>query len=762
MMCWASTRHIIFMRKKRTMRKITSLLISVVMGIGAWAVPADPIPAVVHQTDGTLLTLRLVGDEYFHYHTTADGYTVVQNATGGYEYAIVRDDRLVASGMLAHDAAQRTPAEHQLLAQTGTHVRATQDVTHARRTRTRDRGPQGRKSSFEQSSFRGLVILISFEDRQFSVDDPMVFYDKMINERNYEGFEYKGTIQTCPGSMRDYFNDQSDGKFDPQFDIVGPVPIEITCQYPMGTTNAWRLFWAAVDALDGFLDYSQYDNDGDGRVDMVYFLVAGYSSNYSGNNSNYLWPHQAMLINYSSSAPIIYDNVMFGNYACSTELYGREAVGDDMPLGIGTMCHEFSHALGLPDLYDADYSGSGGQSHDPGEWDVMAYGVGANYGRTPCGYSAWERYVLGWCHPQEITQTGQYSLGDVAATGDALILRTPVENEYFILENRQQDNKWDAILPGHGMLIARVDSTDVSVWAANNVNINPRHNYYELLRAGNTTSGSLASDPFPGTNDITDLTNYTRPGLHCWDYTESDFEIHDIIEQDGIITFSVNEASKTATSLVEDFEQMEVTADNNAKHVQGNFAKWNFSSCWVAAPGDGLCMGEHAVAMISPSVLAMDEPLPVNAFRIEYKAFNSSSTAAKLMLYSSPDGTTWTKMHTDYFTVPGNSSEIYSQLLDFDQPMYYRIGMAGGSKKQPCYIDDIKFGYFDTSLTGDINGDGQVDIADVNAVINVMLGKSLTPNPSPDGEGSPADVNGDGEVDIADVNAIINIMLGKG
>ena len=57
---------------------------------------------------------------------------------------------------------------------------------------------------------------------------------------------------------------------------------------------------------------------------------------------------------------------------------------------------------------------------------------------------------------------------------------------------------------------------------------------------------------------------------------------------------------------------------------------------------------------------------------------------------------------------------------------------------------------------GDVNGDGEVNIADVNCLIDVILGARS----ADDFEGR-ADVNEDTEVNIADVNAVIDIILGK-
>ena len=167
------------------------------LGVACWAIPADKTPMKVTQSDGSTLTLRLVGDEFFHYNTTADGYTVLRNAGGSYEYAVKQGGVLVASGMLAHDATLRTQAERQLLSQVGTHLRADGAVERARQSRAFAQKPMLHEPTVDYSNFRGLIILINYTDRQFGMNDPNDFYDKMANQENYQGFNFNGRFQRC-------------------------------------------------------------------------------------------------------------------------------------------------------------------------------------------------------------------------------------------------------------------------------------------------------------------------------------------------------------------------------------------------------------------------------------------------------------------------------------------------------------------------------------------------------------------------------------
>ena len=752
------------------MKKLLLTLAAMLMCIAASAIPADPTPGTVVQSDGTELTLRLIGDEFFHYYTTTDGYTVVRNAAGGYEYAQLQGKQLVGSGVLAHNVDQRSGGERNLLSTLKTHLTEPASTTRAEQKRAQRNQRIAREPLFDYSAFRGLIILINYNDMPFRINDltgmtTLDFYQDMVNKPNYTGFPLyvngRRTNAQCVGSMRDYYYDNSMGQFDPHFDIV-EVDVDYSVEYPQGTSYADEVFAAAVTAADEQVNFADYDLDGDGMVDMVYFIVAGYSANYSGNNQNYLWPHMSYLYGYDEEQGWFlyeFDGVSIGRYASSTEMYGWENYSTPMPLGIGTMTHEFSHVLGLPDLYDTDYGSGGGQSNDPGEWDVMAGGT-FNYGRVPAGYSIWERYALGFAQPEEISGVGEYSLTSVDKSNHGYILRTPVNKEFFMLENRQK-NKWDQFLPGHGMLIARVDSTNQNVWDRNRVNADPKHNYYEIVRAGNGSSAS-DSDPFPGSKHVTSITSLSSPALVTWNGTPNDYCLRNITETNGVITFSIQEDNERQTS-VEDFEAMPSTTNKMATDVPGNFAKWSFIQCNVADITDASQgNGQHAAAMVSPSLLRTDSDIEGEIYSISMRINNPTKTTAKFKLYYSTDqGATWSDAPDATQSVEKNETETLTWRLQTSGPVRYRLNMTAGNKNTPCYIDDITLLHLGDlithmDITGDVNGDGTVDGNDLNLLINIILG-----NDNAENYGGRANVDGLGGVDGNDLNALINILLGK-
>ena len=735
------------------MKKSVMLIMLGLLCLAARAIPADPTPIKVAQPDGSMLTVVLHGDEFFHFTTTADGYTVVKNAAGYYTYARLNGDRLVAGDRIARDQSQRTAADLSALAgipkglTSQQQYRAGMQQLNRRNSAMRRVGADGR---MDYDNFRGLIILVNYSDKKFSMPDVNAFYDDMVNTHDYTGYVLNNRRVNMTGSVRDYFYDNSNQIFDPHFDVVGPVDVPFSCRYPGGTDHADEVFHSALDLVDDSIDFRDYDSDGDGYVDMVFFLVAGLSSNYSGNDQSLLWPHMFYLY----WAPP-HDGMYFGLYACSTEIAGWQSYYSDVN-GIGTFCHEFGHVLGLPDLYDTDYTGGGGESNHPGEWSIMAGGSGNNFGRNPVGYSLYERYALGFTQPEVLNEVGKYEMQALDASNKGLRLNTLNPDEYFLIENRQP-GKWDRFLPGYGMLVARVDSTDANVWEQNTVNCRPSHMYYELLRA-DFAGRESASDPFPGTSGVTSITNFTTPSLLTWDKSFNEFNILGIAENDGLISFEL--VRDTAImSIVEDFENMPVTTDMAAKNVPGVFATWNFSKSAVSSPGEGECDGSRAVAMKRPSMISTAAPLSVKPLAVSYTVYNPTTGAANFKLtYSLDNGETWMDPLNAVLTVDGGSKASTTINLPTDARIMLRINQTAGNANRYCYLDNIKVFYSETwppePVEGDVNGDGEVNIADVNDIIDVIL----TGHSS---RAINADVDGNDEINIGDVNRIIAIILSQ-
>lgn len=666
---------------------------ALLMALVANAEPANPTPVTIQQPNGESLQLMLVGDEYYHFNTTVDGYTIVKS-NGRWEYATLMNEKLTSTGVMAHDPQARSSKEITMLSTMPKRMVDKASVNNASKLRSvRDKKNNvGLKEAVvDYSKFRGLIILINYNDRQFGMSNANSFYNQLCNTENFSGFYHQGRFQQCTGSVRDYYYDNSMGQFDPDFDVIGPVNLDYSCYE--GDEKSREIFQSALDAVDNEVDFSQYDADNDGMIDMVFFMVAGYSSSYSGNNIGYLWPHMSYLYGFNGSYYyyLQYDGKYMGRYASSCELYGWEDwetnYGFTMPNAIGTICHEFGHVLGLPDLYDTDYSGSGGESINPGGWDVMAGGSHNNYGRTPVGYSLWERWELGFTNkPTELTP-GSKTLQAVNISNNGYMMSSPNPEEYFLFENRQP-NKWDAALPGHGLLVTRVDRSDEEIWWQNEVNCNPNRNYYELLRASGSGDEQV---PFPGNSNVTELTSITEPALITWDGQSCAYRLSGISESGNNIYFNVV-AETPPSNIIEDFEAMPVS--NNAVDQLGNFATWTFQRAKVAT--DANANGTKGCSITSPGCITMNSDVAISSSKVSMNVVNTATATAKLMLsYSTDEGENWTDLDSE--DIEGGSDTKISWRISINQPVRYRLSLTSGSKTKPLIIDDITITYNDST-----------------------------------------------------------------
>ena len=311
--------------------------------------------------------------------------------------------------------------------------------------------------------YRQPVILISFKDCDFSMPDPAAFYSRILNEPGYN--EGAGA-----GCLADYFRDQSGGLFNLQFDVYGPIRVD-TLVKGNGKTNygEYPVRKATEElAKSADIDFSPYDWNGNGYVNQIIYIAAGYCGNQV--SGGYIWPNT----NYMPTVKMP-GHVYANNYSVSCELWK-----DGTSCGIGTICHEFTHCLGLPDIYPTS-GGAGFSVVD--EWDLMDGGNYTAKGWCPPNYSALEKMLMGWSTPIELTEpTTITDMKCASDGGETYIIRNPgYEDEFYLLENRQQKG-WDYGAPGNGLLIFHVDY-DREAWSNNNVNTSRPHYRYDLFHA---------------------------------------------------------------------------------------------------------------------------------------------------------------------------------------------------------------------------------------------------------------------------------------
>lgn len=493
------------------------------------AMPAKPVWTTFTQSDGTEITARLRGDENFHFYETPDGRTLKR----------VGDD--FSEQPLQEAAAVATKARRMM------------PVRRASGLIPGETFPSKGKQ-------KAVAVLVEYQDVKFTLDDPKDYFTRMLNE---EGFsDYHAT-----GSARDFFINSSYGQFEPEFDVFGPVTLMHERAFYGGNDSYYgqdnapqKMVIEACRQLNPDVDFSQYDRDGDGYIDNVFVFYAGRGE-ASGGEADCVWPHAWTIDEAEPSATYMFDGVRLNRYACSNE-WEMSDYGGERPVGVGTFIHEFSHVMGLPDLYSTQYVPG---TFTPGEWSAMDYGPYNNDGCTPPQYSVFERYALGYIDPAKLEGADKNVAMMPIETGDAFIIPTERENEYYMIENRQLDNVWDNFLPWHGMLVWHIDY-DPDVWEYNCVNNTPSHYYVDLIEAdGVEDSSARSGNPFPGASDITSYSPRSWAGL------DLGVQMTDITERYSRIVFRLNGGAPAIGG----------TTVHEARDVTANA----FTASWDAVPG---------------------------------------------------------------------------------------------------------------------------------------------------------------------------------
>ncbi|MDE7159851.1 MAG: M6 family metalloprotease domain-containing protein [Muribaculaceae bacterium] len=478
------------------------------MAATAWAAPARPGLFTYTQPDGTRITISMTGDEYGHRIFAADGTELADDGTG----------RLVP---LAQVDLKRegTPRLKRKAAPSVMTVSA--DGTSF--------NPGICPASFPaKGEGRALVVLVEYKDVKFDCEDPHDYFSRMLNE---EGFKDYGAT----GSVRDFFIENSMGQFKPQFDVFGPLTLEYN-RIHYGKNTAWgddaapeEMAIEACRQLDDIIDFNDYDQDGDGFIDNIFVFYAAKGEN-SGGSAGTVWPHSADISDLRDDI-FEFDGVRLNHYACSNET--METYSGERPDGIGTFIHEFSHVLGLPDLYSTVYN----NAFTPGEWSTLDTGPYNNEGRTPPYYSAYERFALGWLQPEHLS-AGTHTLEAVNESNHAYFVPTDSPDEYFLLECRVRKG-YDRYIPGEGMLVWHVDY-DETAWYENTVNNERNHQRVDLVEADNRQTGATRpGDAFPGTSGIRSFAQTTLPAFESWQGKWVGFELSDISFNGRTVTFTV-------------------------------------------------------------------------------------------------------------------------------------------------------------------------------------------------------------------------------
>jgi M6 family metalloprotease-like protein len=474
------------------------------VSIEAFAVVAYPYPIDVKQSDGSILTVQLKGDEKVNWAKTTDDYTLLRSKNGDFVYAVADDNGgMKPSEIIAHNPADRSKEEQDFVARLDKKLFFSQEqVSIMKQYWAIEQDFNQQKSQKVLSAdgiehYKMVVILMSYADLPFVASRQAA--DDLFNQVGY-------SVNGHQGSVHDYFAASSFNKLSVEATVLGPyTSIYNMAHYGTNLLTNQELIREAVTAANPYVDFSQYTNGEGNQVSCVYVIYAGFAA--SGGAYGTIWPHRSMLY-----PPMYVDGVTILDYGCSSET-GNYAFANE-PLKIGTICHEFGHVLGLPDFYDTDYD-TNGQAYDPGEWDIMASGNYLNGERTPPLWNAYERSTRGYINIEELIVVGSNTLPPLSSDNRAYkMTNTSLGNntlEYFILENRQKEG-FDYYLPGHGMLIWHVDKT--TAWSC--INCNPDRQGFDLVEANGT--GSRSGNPFPGTANHTSFTDNTTPNSNWNNY----------------------------------------------------------------------------------------------------------------------------------------------------------------------------------------------------------------------------------------------------
>lgn len=461
------------------------------------AIPADTTMKSKRQSDNRLLDFYLIGDEFVNFARSIDNYTLLLNENGDYCYAYLNENGdLVASSYLASNPNQRTKTEIDFLSSIN------------KRLTFSDNQITNRKSAFQKIETNYptvgennlLIILVSFADRAFTYTRED--FDSLASQPGY-------SRNGATGSVKDYYYDVSFGQLELNPTVVGPYTLSQPMAYYGATgpsfsdVNPKEMVSEACALADSEIDFSQFDMNNDGIVDAVHVIFAGAGEASTGE-TDAIWPHRWNFYP-SDSFNITFDGVSLKDYSCSAEKMGS---GMD---GIGTICHEFGHVLGLPDLYDTDYAGSGGQATAINTWSIMASGSYNNYSNTPASFTAYEKYRLNWLQLDTLSLAGEYVLPPLMDSNKAYIITSPYEDEFFVFENRHQSS-WDTYVPNSGGLIFHVKQE-----GDYNINCDPNYQKYDIEEADrNDDDNTLATDVFPSAQYNNFFADYSQPNSILW------------------------------------------------------------------------------------------------------------------------------------------------------------------------------------------------------------------------------------------------------
>lgn len=663
-------------------KKLLLGLLSLALSLPTQAIRPKPVAWTMTQRDGTTIKVYAHGDGHVAFFTSMDGKILVKDNADNFYYAVMQNGELVASPYLAHEAAERSSDEMKFLASNDVSKRVgelkallpkhSHKAPHHKAIVASTEDGLGKFNKTGAGAVNSLgektipVIMVEFSDTKFKSTTTI---EKMNRYYNKEGYNEE---THCVGSVRDYFISQSRGMFKPSFDVVAKVTLEKS--YKDYGANDYRgndkdiegLVADAVAAAKAEgVDFSKYEN-AEGKIELVSVLYAGRgeaTEQPNAANKNLIWPCEMDI-----------DKDMSGHHFNSCFVGNELDSGGGSLMGMGIFCHEFGHALGLPDWYCTDYSYT--ISDDPfSYWSIMDAGAYIQDGRAPIGYTAYERSYLGWLDIKEITDAQTVKLDP--ATNEkgnlAVLVRNPKnKNEYFILENRYPGTWYPEVdSEGHrlgsGLMVSHF-TYDRNYWSMNVLNNTRTAKRAYIVSANNqrlSYSAYEANLYGNGVNDIQAFTLFNKSKLETPVYkitkNEDGTITFNFIEEDGVAnpykTGDVVEVDGLTYKYL-DNKEWTVTAKENGKY-EGNV---NVPETFVK---DGKT---YTVVAVADSAFAncpelANVSLPASVREIAASAFRGSSKVQSVKVdaanavYQTISSALFTKSPAYEY---GNTSEIAS------------------------------------------------------------------------------------------------------
>lgn len=557
---------------------LLGIFLSICTGIRAQVIskcPASPDAVTVRQADGSAISLIGKGNILIHYTETIDGYNVIPNSQGIYEYAVKdQNGDFIPSGIKAHDPLERTAVEMAYLQGRDLQMRYSpekiQDIlAHSVLSGQYKQAPPFNgdtlkpiASSFPKTGKRNvLVILIQYPDLKatYTAQD----FKDMMTKKDYKGF----------GSFRDFYLKNSFGKLDLNVDVVGWFTADSSYKFygnNQGQDKARYLIAQALDSAEATgVDFSKYDNDGDGKMDGILVVHAGPGAE-EGAQGQYIWSHRWSL----GSLQRKYDGVTIDDYVINPEMRG--GINGRM-VGIGVYCHEFGHLFGLPDLYDITYNSEG-----VGNWALMGAGEWLNNEYTPASFCAWSKSFLGWITPVPIDSDGYYRLKPAARDSLVYKVSTPSAHEYYLIENKQYID-FDSKLNGRGLAIWHVDDSILTLTLPyNTVNANAANKGLDIEQADgrndldqNRNRGD-GGDLYPGLYNNTSFEDGTTPSAKTHNGKNSYIRIFNIKQlADSSMQFGYGALPMASFSMPTSIcQNATIALENNSRYATASL--WQF------------------------------------------------------------------------------------------------------------------------------------------------------------------------------------------